>query len=387
MKLIFLPVIVIFILTFTVTGERLIAKYQPKIDVLNDVDVCDTLAKKRLFFVVNIGEVKRSDSLYGFDLEIKYDPSKIKINSFLTGNTLSSVFEEKGFSLGLDNNLIKGYATTFNFNLVPPSGDSILVAFGGEWLGNCEDSTYLEFLELNFTEEFKKDLDTNLLGGMIKAYPFEKKDRYAKASLETSKIELKDNENRFNIYYNMTLPKYYNSESVIIEFSTDDIVEITGASSGNKSVEVISFEDNKVALRLNNQVNTFDLNLNCNYKLQDTISGYKFLLEKMGFSDCSCILGSTADAFEIYKDSNYVSIKESGSTELIIRDNVISIDNSKYDINQVLIYDILGREIINKQENNETEIKIFTKDMQESVYFVWILKSNKTEIKKFYKCY
>jgi hypothetical protein len=387
MKLIFLPVIVALLITFTVTGEKLIAKYQPRIDVLKDVDVCDSTAKTRLIFVVNIGEIKKSDSLFGFDLEIKYNPEKLKIMNFLTGNTLSEFFEEKGFSLGLEGNLISGYATTFNFNLVPPSGDSILVAFSAEWLGNCQDTSYLELTELNFTEEFKKDLDTNLGGGIIKAYPFDKPARYGSLSVGTKDIKLKDNENNFDLFYNVALPTYYNTESIILEFNSKELIEIYGASTTNENVEVMGTDENKVTLRLYNRVKEFVLKLNCNYAVKDTISDYKFFTNKIIYSDCSCILGISSDTVNISKDSTFVSVADYNMNEVTFNNNVISINNTEMQIDKVVLFDVLGRIIQEEATANETEIKIFTEEIQTSIFFVGIYKGKKYEIKKFYKCY
>lgn len=387
MKLIFLPVIAVIILTFAVTGGELIAKFTPRIDVSKDVDVCDSLAKKRLILKVNIGEIKKSDSLYGYDLEIKYNPDKLKIINYLSGNTLSEFFEKQSFSLGLDGNIIKGYATTFLFNVPPAYGDSILIAFLAEWVGTCSDTTYLQITSLNFTEEFKKDLDTSLGGGLIKAYPFDKSERYANVIPLNQKIELKDGESEFKLKYHVKLPEVYYTDNIMLEFSSSDSILITKAECQNKSVWVYAPVENKIQIGLTNNVNEFDLNLDCTYLLKDTISNLKFYLEKFIYPDCSCVLGCSSEPVEIKKDSNFTSVDVMESNLISYYDNVLTISNKYNQIDRIVLFDLLGREIKSYKTTNETEIKIFTEEIQKGLIFVGIYKGKNYEIKKFYKCY
>jgi hypothetical protein len=387
MKLIFLPVIVLVMLLSAVAGEELIAKYQAKIDILKDIDVCDSTAKERLIFMVNIGEIKRSDSLLGFDLAIRYNPNKIKITNYLTGNTLSSVFEEKSFSLGLDSGIISGFALTFNFNLKPPSGDSILIAFSAEWIGNCEDTTNLEILELNFTEEFKKELDTTFGTGVVYGYPFALPERTAKMKVDKPIITLKDNQNDFKLNYSVTLPQTYYTESLILEYLSSNIIKINDVVSSDMNAEVVSVENNKIALRLKNNVTKFNLSLNCNYLLKDTLTGYKFYINKMLYSDCSCILSVSSDSIIVNKDSTFVSVKEIFGSNVKLESDCLIMDNADLGIENIAMFDLLGRKVIEYNTQDETEIKIFLNELKESIFFIGIYRKDKVEIKKFYKCY
>ncbi|OGU60658.1 MAG: hypothetical protein A2X64_07995 [Ignavibacteria bacterium GWF2_33_9] len=390
MKLIFLPVIVLVIITISVTGEKLIAQYHPKIDVVRDIDVCDSTAKTRLIFRVNIGRVYYSDSLYGYDLEIRYNPDKIKMINYYTGNTLSEFFEEKSFSFGLnqleDEGIIRGYATTFNFSKPPSAGDSILVAFGAEWLGNCEDTASLEILELNFTDEFKKKLSDTFDTGIINAYPFENASRFASFTSDKYDVLLKDNETNFNLNFNVKLPANYYADNLLLEFTDSPFITINDVQVDNENV-ISDQEGNSVTLHLMNKVNEFNLSLNCEYILKDTISGLKYRLEKVTIPECSCILGYGTDSVSITKDSTIVGMQEFTNNDYLESEDDILINNQNYDIQKILVMDVLGRIIQEIDTRDKAQIKIFKKEVLNKVFFIGIYRKQLIEIKKFYKCY
>jgi hypothetical protein len=369
-----------------IPGGKLFTQFKPYIIVNKIVDACDSLSKTRVVVRVNIGEIKKSDSLYGYDIELKYDPTKIKFINYLVGNTLSEFFEEKSFSLGLEGDKVKGYATTFNFNVPPAYGDSILVAFSAEWIGgSCLDSSWVEITSLNFTDEFKKKLSDTLGGGYVNVQPMEKADRIIKLKPDLNELYLIDNQENIDYKLSVVLPEYNFVNKLKLYFNGQDTIAIKNVkSSGLVSIDNIS--DNQIDLSLNGRVVNFNLDINAIYTLKDTLSNFKYVVSKIEYNDCSCVFNFNADGIVIKKDSNIVSVVERNNF-VLDRDGIIKLDNLDQKIRKISIYNILGSEIYEENTTNKTEIKIFTEEFKENIYFIRIEKYDKIEIKKFYKCY
>jgi hypothetical protein len=62
-------------------------------------------------------------------------------------------------------------------------------------------------------------------------------------------------------------------------------------------------------------------------------------------------------------------------------------DNADLGIENIAMFDLLGRKVIEYNTQDETEIKIFLNELKESIFFIGIYRKDKVEIKKFYKCY
>lgn len=378
--------IIIITIILAIPDGKLFSQYKPYIIVNKLVDACDSLAKTRLVLKVNIGEIKKADSLYGFDIELKYDPTKIKFTNYLVGNTLSEFFEEKSFSLGLEGDKVKGYATTFNFNVPPAYNDSILIAFSAEWIGGtCKDSSWVQITALNFTDEFKKKLNDTLGGGYVYNEPIEKPERIVTIIPDSSKFILQPKETEIDYKLNVKLPDYNFVNKLKLYFNGQDTVSIFDVKS-NDNVNIDKFSNSEIELSLNERVTNFVLDIKAAYVLNDTITDYSYGLNKVEYNDCSCIFNYKTAPIKITKDSSFVSVKD-GDQNIVNQDGVISINNFDQKINKISIYNLLGSKIYEENVQNKTEIKIFINEFKENIYFIRIEKNDKIENKKFYKCY
>lgn len=371
--------------TLVVTGKDIFSQNEAKILVKKHIDLCK-LDDNRFVFAVNIGEIKTTDSLFGFDIEITYDSNKIKIINVLTGNTLSEIFDEKDFSFAFEGNKIKGYVTTMQMNIKPPSGNKDLIAFYADWIGDtkCEDSSLISITRLEFTDEFKLTID-NFIPGYVYTKLIPNNESKFTISTDSKIYTLKSGETQLNVSYYGSLTNNHKVENIIMKFVDDKVLKIQEVDVRSKDVKLESFGSDYIKLNLINQPNTFDINVTYDYVLNDTVSNYIYKSSEIRLNKCNCI-GQIDDniSFIINKDSVFSSI--SNVDEFLkydCRTNTITITNNK--IKKIKFVDILGRELENIEIQGNKNIDL--NNMSANMIFAIIEINNKYEIKKFYKCY
>jgi hypothetical protein len=138
--------------------------------------VCGSASKKRVLVTIDIGRVSKTDSLFGFDFAIEYNPDKVKFTDGIYINTLSEFFEMKDVSFGIEPGLMTGYAIQFNPYLPPVYGDKHLIGFLGTYLGDCPDTTIVKLKYLEFTDEYKNKI-AEFIPDTIEAVVADKEER------------------------------------------------------------------------------------------------------------------------------------------------------------------------------------------------------------------
>jgi len=124
------------------------------------VDLCKPYEERQVVIVINIGTVMPSDSLYGFNIELSYNPEKILLHTGLYTGNLSEAFDTKSFNFDNENGKAWGYATNIKNVLAPPVfGNKNLVGIVGEYIGNDTDTAIVTISYIEFTEEFKKEIN------------------------------------------------------------------------------------------------------------------------------------------------------------------------------------------------------------------------------------
>ncbi len=146
-------------LILIISVQPLLAQTTATISVyaVDTVDVCGV--DKRVVVAVSLGQVLKSDSLLYFDIELKFDQTKLKFDQILTSGTLSEQFTglpTQGYFAG------KGVvrATGGNIQDIPVFGDKPLIAFLGKALSTCSDT--IEIAISDFDIEFKRPITDTL---------------------------------------------------------------------------------------------------------------------------------------------------------------------------------------------------------------------------------
>lgn len=149
------------------------------------IDICGIASDRDYTISINIGEVKPSDSLFGFTFIISYNPSKFNFRSGLYMNTLSQFFEIKVFN-SRDTGLIIGNVGTYEN--IPSSGNKALIAITGRFLGICPDTGIFRLVQLDFTSEFKKIVNDSDKYVVVQGEVQDKPNRSITASFESDTV-------------------------------------------------------------------------------------------------------------------------------------------------------------------------------------------------------
>ncbi len=133
--------------------EEIIAR----LDSYYKINVCGN--RKEALILVEIGPVARSDSLIGFDFEVSFDSTKFKFSPVpITISTMAEFFEFVNIRQDpLDKSILTGYGVNLSFR--PVAGNGRLIGFIGDYIGpECPDTSIINFVSINFNEEFKREV-------------------------------------------------------------------------------------------------------------------------------------------------------------------------------------------------------------------------------------
>ncbi|MFP4526903.1 MAG: hypothetical protein ACLFQX_00010 [Candidatus Kapaibacterium sp.] len=159
---------------------------EARLEVHDSPDVCGSLSQKRVLVTIDIGTVLPTDSLFGFDFSLYYNPDKFKFTDGIYINTLAEFFEMKDITF--DEGVISGYVIQFNPHLPPVYGDRALIGFLGYYLNDCPDTTIMHIRYLEFTEEYQHNV-ANYVPDTIHAVVREKDDRTLAVNFDKNSIE------------------------------------------------------------------------------------------------------------------------------------------------------------------------------------------------------
>jgi hypothetical protein len=344
------------------------------------IDACGNQNSKQCILSVYLGPITKSDSLYGFDIGIAFNSKKIKFNSTLYSNTLSEFFETETRSFTFWDDTIRGYAGNFNISNPQVFGDKPLIAFLGDFVGDCPDTSFVKLLWLEFTEEFKKNI-SDTVNAVIEAKIFDKPSRLLKAQFSADSLEF-DEQLTKDVYIKFLYGSEARLGNIEFNFNLEDniLFEISSLITESDKIEILDMIPINKGLKV--KVNILDslsgseaLRLTIKQKKNtDEIS--KILIDSVKVDECSCItrLGTDTILLKGYKkDSTSVEVKEklnsiissyydSKTDEFIIK----SVENK---IKKVYLYDIRG--ILIESVGNELldgYIKIQANKLCEGVY-------------------
>ena len=357
----------------------------PHIYSENIVNVCDSLSKKRVLFFVAIDNITRGDSLFGYDIEIKYDTTKLKILNYVNGNTLSEFFDIN-FNYGL-NGKISGYGITHNVMDPPSYGDSLLIGFSAEWLGNCPDTAAVEIVDMNFTSEFKRNYDS-LGGGHVLAIKLPKGN--IELNFQENSITLGHNDSIAYITLSIKLPKYHNTKQIMMKFNMKDSLKLMDVIPNNDNVDINNLDTNYNSFVLNNLNNGIsEIIMTAKFRIinNNNIANSLLTISDFQSDECSCILNFKSDSILIEYDTLGVRNETQSEIEYIYIDqDYIEIENEGQILN-VTLYDYIGNIVEQINSIEQPIIKIYLNKYKTGIYFLVLEETNKNEIKKIYKYY
>ncbi|MCX6146960.1 MAG: hypothetical protein NTW25_06875 [Candidatus Kapabacteria bacterium] len=359
-----------------------------QVKVVNEqkVDLCGKKKKKEVRFYIYLGKMELKDSLLGYSLRINYDSTVIKMKSFLKTNTLTSFFDYSDYRIVQKEGYIQCSAGQINNFFVPVFGDSPLIAFAGEFIGNCKNNTNVSVDYIDFTEEFQCNLDslTPYVSANIDAIVQDKPDRKVTfKNLNDTLFTKKDSivDLNFSLIANIA----NKIEKMSFDYTIDNTkFEFVNASITNDTLFKISslniVNSNYIKFDILKNSNRELQKLNINIKMKSTGYESEFCSNKLSLkslNECACVtvLDSSIQYIvstkivdtKIDENDENIFFKQT-SNLIILNDNCIG--------SKVEIIDYIGNVLYSKYCESSTTIEM--KDFS-NIVFLRILKEGKVE--------
>ncbi|TAL69533.1 MAG: T9SS type A sorting domain-containing protein [Bacteroidetes bacterium] len=393
-------------LLLIIIGSNRMLKAQDTAHVLlkshNTVDVCESVSDRDYTISIDIGDVKPTDSLFGFDFFVRYNPTKVNVSGVgLTVNTLSQFFDNDNdthiFRSSSDSGLIEGHYGTFSS--YPAYGSNMpLIAFTGKFLGNCPDTSYFRLESLTFTLEFKKIMDVSGKYVVVKAEIADKPNRSITAGfvndtvmfgeedsigIATAKINVTNNKQLENIEFEIVT-----NDSV--DFRIEDVSSMSGKLLIDNKLKIANgYKIYTTALEDFGDDTIFAIKIK-ELKRTKNVKIGELILRPVKVNDCACVVdlneGITYIKGNIEKDTTSTGYDEIENKSIIgyyNEKNDKIIIESEQEIKEVQIFDMLGNLIKKINFRGIDRIAEIEADGMNSGLYLLTVRNINSEIKKF----
>lgn len=351
-----------------------------------NVDLCDKASvdnpyKDRVQIMLDLGQVTPSDSLFGYDFELRYDTNNVALNAGLYFNTLTEYMEERGISFFADSGMALGYGLTFSINN-PVYGNRKLVAMRGDYVGSCPDTTeiYLKYIE--FTEEFTRKI-VGYKPARIISYIEYSDDRYFYIAANDT-INIDSVGSSYVDFKVQTIEEHdVNEFNVNIDKPHNNfVIDSIRVLSDNVTLADMNEDDDKITVRFIAHNNLMDDNLiRVFMSTKENIDDIEEISVKVDLLDnCSCVTNVRGCFVELY--SNYVqdttSVRDHDFIDYYY-DNfneTLNINTRDHGIKTVIVYNLLGQMIETKNFNYQNSLLITTDALPSGTYVYQIIAEN-----------
>lgn len=342
-----------------------------------NIELCDN--ERDFILVVDIGVIQESDSLFGFDIGINYNPDLIDMKSALTTNTVAQFFDLKDAKFNSEFKLISFTGGVINNLNNPISTDRPLIAFFGEFIGSCTDTAEFTLRYFEATSEFKgviaETTEVSITGNINEE------------NLEKIDLLVSDEELNVKKDSSITIPVDINYEQTL---GLNDLMFKVTTNSDSLTLDDIEFNENINLVSADNGEYVFsDVSegigtINCLFTSSKVEAGsFDVTFEAIPLTECSCVglPGST--------DKKIINLETKLSTNVLyekkeyytFNQNVLSIESSE--VKQIIVCDINGRTLTSiNYFDNITDLSQFGAGM----YILKIIYQNdKIELEKIIK--
>ncbi len=352
--------LVIAIIAALSGGRNLLSKEPVKAEALiyqnETIDVCGS--DREFIVLLSVGNVVRSDSLYGFNFSVRCDTSVMKFTDVLYQSTLSQFFDLK--QVGFPDGNAYGYAA----NLLGPIvfGDRPLIALLAKYKLDKPDTGKIDIEYIEFTDEFAKEI-VEYVPAEIIGVPKDIPERHLSFGSTTDTIEnfsRIDSTADYVITFDLErLDKETDTATVMIELQGQafEIFEITTVTGKIEIMESKIERDAELKLIINEKLSEEPaLNIKIkNVTFDESIGNLKI----SGSTDeiCSCITGVNEINAHLKANNEIIDSApdRKESFYYCLDKKVLCVD---YDYKNLKIYDIYGNQVLFKKENNSDYIDV-----------------------------
>lgn len=357
----------------------------PKLESVFKVDACAESNKKEVLVLINIGDIKRSDSLFGFNFELKYDPGKIRFETVIWQNTIAEFFEIKQSNVSVLDSSVYGVAGHLSPSLSPVEGnDKALAAIYGYWLGDCPDSTMLSLSYLEYTEEFKK-VNIGYEPTWVYSEILDKPERAVNYKFDTDEVKFQS-DSLIDVLLKLDVAS---NEPTRLNF------ELELSNQEFEIVEVVSLDTLNIIENLTKTQNGYFVDIN---KVKPVLNGLKISIKNkgtigeylgtlqlhhIGFGDCDCITRNEEDEVSLHsliKDDT-TSVFETPKYKAVYSNlnKMIIVRTSTNDTKNIKLYNLQGK-LVEQLTTDRNHIEINAEHYENGLYLLEIVEQDKKQI-------
>ncbi len=335
-------------------------------------DYCGSEVEKEFVIALTIGKVISTDSLFGFNFQLRYDTNKIDLDDALFISTLS---ENCNFHQGGSGDAGTFLGSAMVYGLVPLVGDLPLMAIQGKILSSCIDSTTITLDFLAFTKEFTRD-SIELSEIKINIDKIDNQQRYLNIKFDRDTI--KSNEDSI---VNVSIEKnnnYYLNNPICYIKANAEMIDLSSIKtiSNNVLIDNIKSIGDSIEIKLiGDKIQDgalFQFEVNNSSKLESNIE----ISIVPGFCDCFSKYYNDTITYKYVKNPDTtISVNETKHYYLNYNKNVLKIEDIS-NIKRIKIYNIYGaiKKEIDNQYSNDIEINF--EEFENGVYGILLEGDN-----------
>lgn len=351
------------------------------------IDVCGEKSDKDIIILISVGRVLQTDSLFGFNFEIKYDSVKFKFHSPVYLNTLAEFFDIKDVNFG-KKGLVRGYASVGLLGS-QISGNRPLIGIYGDYIDKCPGSSEISLNYIEFTDEFKKVI-RNYVPTTVKAIEGDEPNRFLRTEFELDSIVSLVKDTIIDLRIRLQAGTQIRLDTADFEIAANnkDILAFFDFSLSD-GLELITKEfSDSSELKLKTAIKKLNeqyIDLKVRIRENKTDSSI-IKVKPINTNYCSCVT-------RLYEDSILIKSKQKIDTSTVVwekervKKTLINyydyvsdsflIDLDDYIDGVIKVYDICGSLLIEKKIGWSKKISIDGKYLNKGIYLAII----KTELK------
>lgn len=377
-----------------IVGTQSVIKAQVVARLVNQYNtkVCGTDKYKEFLITFGLGQVKKEDSLFAFDIIVEYDPNKVILEGAVYQNTLSEFLKYRDVNTGYESNRVRMFA----FSDQRLSGNFELIGFWGRIKDDCDEPIEFKIIDLDLTEDYKAEYSIDSSLTIIPERINDSK-KFIELNLDSDSLVF-DEESVFNTKLSMEISPYTFIEEMFFDIvlNNDVSFDLIDVQSLDELVTIESFEKKtstiyELHLRLWGDINEKKiLNFAISELMKndlDVISQIKII--PRDFGNCNCYSRFDGDSLQLISKAKEIDTTVSVHTSDVLNLNItqkgyiVEIENQSDDmIKSIVLVDVLGKVVYySYEDSDEYNVIINTLNYQNGYYNLRII-TNKNEVNK-----
>lgn len=356
------------------------------VDIANDsIDVCG--GNKSSLIIVYVQGIAVQDSIFGYDIEIRYNPEKLYLTTEIFSGTLTEQFADHKLTFP-EPGIARGWAANFNRPVATQQNNQPLIAVSGEYLGDCNDTAQVFISAISFSHvQDNEVIDIPGVVGsdaVVAGYIADKPERRVQLLSDSNALHLEGIQVSDPVTLQLKNGLGKNIESLEIEISNTNpqqfiIQDIETASDDIEIVESHEETDGKWFVSLtSSSVWSTDLLLRLKIASLANINDTgTVVVRPVQVSTCACVSQLLGSSIELHSTEKIeVDVKEGiGDKRTIVIEqtgNGWYISRSDGAIGSVRIATILGQEVLEMNNIEQSSIYIENNAWSRGLYLLQV---------------